>query len=182
MSWHLAEKGPRGYENEVAACRLCNNSRRSDIEAVEFYHWRLEHRSQDSAEIQKLLSKYRRKKNRLSATERKDLIYRDRLLRALHEPYVYRMVSVANRQFVRFAFDAARYVLDKLGCKYLPPVKDAGTIESSGNRSRSKGRNSRARHKRKEPVGNRNAACPAKERQERVQRPADRSHPPGDQA
>src|ERR1051325_9287098 len=48
--------GRRGYHNEVAACRLCNNVRSAD-DALEFFEWRLRHLNEARPQLQKSINR-----------------------------------------------------------------------------------------------------------------------------
>lgn len=57
--------GLRLYQNEVAACRNCNMMRSSDIEAEEFYYWRIEQPQMSIKKLRKAVGRYRREQAEL---------------------------------------------------------------------------------------------------------------------
>lgn len=149
-----AQKGVKDYENEIAACRLCNNIRSAD-DPYEFYEWRQLHLDDDVRTLQKAISKYRRAKLKAAANLEKEALYQTRLSAALQTPYVMRVMHIALKR----TFSLIHSVIGEITArKYRrPPSLQDADGKTGRNRSGSKGRHRRPRHGSQNTLGNPNA-------------------------
>lgn len=158
------QKGIKDYENEVAACRLCNNIRSAD-DPYEFFVWRQLHLTEDERALQKTIARYRRDKLKAKAAAEKEARYQACVDRAMQTPYISRVVAIALRQ----TFATLHSVLAKITqhkYRHHQPQPLGADGKADRNRSRINRGFSRSRHRRKNAVGGSDAGKADSGRQE----------------